>query len=703
MFSELIGAQRPQRQQARPEEDEDENIDTGLIGNDEDIEDVDNRGFFEEPNFGFNTAREKFNFPGDSREDIPMLPEIENMDDREPSIYRKPYKSYPDYPRGYPRRYPSKRYSIKPSYHEDSMDHYNPMDYDHNPTDVDVFNPEPRSFENEHDPFFIDIPKINVNNHLDYQGPKSARLERFHKPDISSHLNVPDHEIPPYRNPHRKGLYPDHHEPDHYDHHDHHQPKHFDHPKPDFSYSGHTGEPKEFHHPEPDFTYSGHSDTPKKFHHPKGDFSYSGHSDRPKEFHHPKADFSRPEHFDHQPQFKPPRLDFASKRRHTELPSEPTFPTFDQIERTSEPSEPQFVSDMPHLPPPPEMVELQKNSLFPVDVPKIGSKIDYRPPELIFDEYHRRIDFPDESAPTKMERKMDEDFRLEIPKPPKPFRLSKFSDMILTQSAKSASNFEPPTYSRKDDKETWNELPSFSEKPVKTEFETFEAIPQTFDEKSMQFYEDYESKPLRFDRYDNKPVRFNSYKAQEKPVRFQKYTEEPRYKKPVRFESQERSISYSEKPTTVRFEEHEAKPATQRYNEDYDYMEDYESEPAVQKPKRPPTTPKYPVFKEEPVTSRYFDYEDDEPVAKKPIMIKREKVPDLPRRPTPESFHETIQDQFEFHAKPNHYENEALTETEPPVYVPKTTYKYENDYQEELPVRPEVTPEPSYSNRRFDR
>ena len=50
----------------------------------------------------------------------------------------------------------------------------------------------------------------------------------------------------------------------------------------------------------------------------------------------------------------------------------------------------------------------------------------------------------------------------------------------------------------------------------------------------------------------------------------------------------------------------------------------------------------------------------------------------LPRRPTPESFHETIQDQFAF----NQYENEALTETEPPVYIPKTTYKYENDYKD---------------------
>ena len=58
--------------------------------------------------------------------------------------------------------------------------------------------------------------------------------------------------------------------------------------------------------------------------------------------------------------------------------------------------EPNYVADMPHLPPPPEMLELQKNSFFhPHDVPKIGvSNAPYRPPELIFDEMHRKVDFP---------------------------------------------------------------------------------------------------------------------------------------------------------------------------------------------------------------------------------------------------------------------------------------------------------------------
>ena len=695
----MIGGQRQRQRQEEQNEEEDDNIDVGLIGNDDEdfeVEEVDNRGFFEEPNFGFNSGREKFNFPGDSREDIPLLPEIENMNDREPSIYRKPYQRYPEYP----RRYPAKRHS----YHQDSMDHYNPMDSDHNPRDVDIFNPEPRSFhEQQHhqDPFFMDIPKINVNNHLDYKGPKNEHLERFPKPDISSHLEGrAEHRVPSYRSLHRQGLYPEDDDHDRFDHH----PKHFDHPKADFSYSGHSDQPKKFHHPKPDFSHA-ELHQPHFEHHPQADFSYSGHSDQPKEFHHPKPDFSHSEL--EQPHFQPPRSHFHIKRHNPGLPDEPDFPTFDQIERTAEP---RFVSDMPHLPPPPEMLELQKNSLFPVDVPKMGSGVTYRPPELIFDEYHRRVDFPDES----IESRMDEDFGdLEMERKAEPqqsFRLSKFSDMIMQhqnpqqQSAKP-SNFGALAFSRKD--ENWDELPSFSEKPVNTKFETFEAIPQTFDEKSMQYYpEEDEDEPLRFDRYDNKPVRFQPYakSKEDESLRFQKYSEQ-RYKKPVRFEeeSQERSINYNEKPSTVRFEEYEAKPPVTYHPEDYEYEndEDYVDEPpAVQKPKRPPTTPKY-SYEPESVTPRYYNYDkEEEPVVKKPIMLKRKEMPEqLPRRPTPESFHETIQDQFAF----NQYENEALTETEPPVYIPKTTYKYENDYKEEMPLRPERMPETNYANRRYDR
>ena len=42
-----------------------------------------NRGFFDEPDFGFNTGREMFDFPGDERggvERVPQLPEIENQE-----------------------------------------------------------------------------------------------------------------------------------------------------------------------------------------------------------------------------------------------------------------------------------------------------------------------------------------------------------------------------------------------------------------------------------------------------------------------------------------------------------------------------------------------------------------------------------------------------------------------------------------------
>lgn len=62
----------------------------------------------------------------------------------------------------------------------------------------------------------------------------------------------------------------------------------------------------------------------------------------------------------------------------------------DEIYRPKRRPEPQSEEDerppppppapMPHLPPPPEMIEMQKNSQFPVDVPKLGANIPYRPP-----------------------------------------------------------------------------------------------------------------------------------------------------------------------------------------------------------------------------------------------------------------------------------------------------------------------------------
>ena len=36
-----------------------------------------------------------------------------------------------------------------------------------------------------------------------------------------------------------------------------------------------------------------------------------------------------------------------------------------------------------------------------------------------------------------------------------------------------------------------------------------------------------------------------------------------------------------------------------------------------------------------------------------------------------------------------------VLQIDPPVYIPKTTYKYENDHQRELPTRPETLPDPT--------
>ena len=93
VFSELIGQRQQENPQTEAEVDEDPSIDTGLIGDDnvDDFEvEVGNRGFFEEPDFGFNTGRERFEFPGDERggnERVPILPEIENLENREPELY----------------------------------------------------------------------------------------------------------------------------------------------------------------------------------------------------------------------------------------------------------------------------------------------------------------------------------------------------------------------------------------------------------------------------------------------------------------------------------------------------------------------------------------------------------------------------------------------------------------------------------------
>ena len=73
----------------------------------------------------------------------------------------------------------------------------------------------------------------------------------------------------------------------------------------------------------------------------------------------------------------------------------------------------------------------------------------------------------------------------------------------------------------------------------------------------------------------------------------------------------------------------------------------------------------------------------------------------VPSRPNPGLFHEQIESQFDFKNDPlnpmNYYENEAVEEVDPPIYVPKTTYKYEHDHQRELPMpmRAETLPDPT--------
>ena len=195
--------------------EEDENVDIGLTGEDNiDTENDEGRGFFEEPSFANDGP---FNFPGDDRDDIPLLPEIENMENREPNVYgaRPSYPSYPSRPHRphntpsyghmdeyfkvdyYSKKYPTKRHA-KPyyensnhkyptpsyghSYHK-GMNYMNPMDYNHNPKDVDVFRHKTSKYEIhepfhhesqgfydepsldhhlQHQDFFVDIPKINI-------------------------------------------------------------------------------------------------------------------------------------------------------------------------------------------------------------------------------------------------------------------------------------------------------------------------------------------------------------------------------------------------------------------------------------------------------------------------------------------------------------------------------------------------------------
>ena len=125
------------------------------------------------------------------------------------------------------------------------------------------------------------------------------------------------------------------------------------------------------------------------------------------------------------------------------------------------------------------------------------------------------------------------------------------------------------------------------------------------------------------------------------------------------------------------------------------HSERYQNEPRYQEPEpvpepvtsryydEEPVTSRY-IYNKEPVTSRYYNYEEEQPeMTRKPDN----EIIDYTKVPPREKF----------------YENEAVRQVEPPLYavktvkpptyVPKTTYKYEHDYQQELPIRPEAMPE----------
>ena len=83
---------------------------------------------------------------------------------------------------------------------------------------------------------------------------------------------------------------------------------------------------------------------------------------------------------------------------------------------------------------------------------------------------------------------------------------------------------------------------------------------------------------------------------------------------------------------------------------------------------------------------RYNSQKESKPIR---LKTKPSEVPNLPLRPNPEDFHDRIENQLDFSPSISTTSEPffATEAKEPPVYVPKTTYKYENDYQEELPVK----------------
>ena len=65
-------------------------------------------------------------------------------------------------------------------------------------------------------------------------------------------------------------------------------------------------------------------------------------------------------------------------------------PSYDYNDYNDENNE---IVPLPMLPPPPEMLKMTAGSGFlPIDVPKLGSRIPYQPPELVFDEFYKKTE-----------------------------------------------------------------------------------------------------------------------------------------------------------------------------------------------------------------------------------------------------------------------------------------------------------------------
>lgn len=361
-----------------------------------------------------------------------MLPEIENRENREPELYYKhqgpsrPTRPYYGPTRGSP--------SYGHLYHK-GMSYRNPMDYHHDPHDVEIFSHESltydypikksfQEYEEEEQPYFQNQPDIHKINAIEDRSLNqvSQRLKRY-----------PAEEERSFQVPY----------------------------KADYE-----------HEYEPQFNYN----PPKSSAEKHNTYHFSRNVDDDHKVRYRSIDYvPKQEHV--QPKFQSLNLEPNLRQDHHQKINhhhDIDFPAFQQVGNYHH--EPNYVADMPHLPPPPEMLELQKNSLFPVDVPKIGVDAPYRPPELIFDELHRRKD------DFKPKRKTAQPIRQQRKEPT--YRrpsLKKFSDLDIVSNQEQASSFAPPTmanFDQEDELTEWEfpqmpqRLNHFTESPAE-QFQDF--------------------------------------------------------------------------------------------------------------------------------------------------------------------------------------------------------------------------------------